>query len=188
MVLLHSGLLYPSERDPSAFFAALRALKQTKRIDARTLRVVLRATGHDAHYRQALAEQGLDDIVFLEPAIPYRDALAEMLAADGLLIFQAANCNHQIPAKIYEYLRARRPMLVLTDAAGDTAAVVRAAGIDTIAPLDSAVAIERALVDFMERARAGRAPIATDAEIARHSRRAGAAELARLLDSLVRPT
>src|SRR5204863_7150606 len=117
---------------------------------------------------QALAEQGLDDIVFLEPAIPYRDALAEMLAADGLLIFQAANCNHQIPAKIYEYLRARRPMLILTDAAGDTAAVVRAAGIDTMAPLDSAEAIERLLVDFIERIRAGRAPIAADAEIARH--------------------
>ena len=38
-----------------------------------------------------------------------------MLRADGLLILQAANCNEQIPAKLYKYLRARRPIVALTD-------------------------------------------------------------------------
>ena len=48
----------------------------------------------------------------------------------------AANCNDQIPAKAYEYLRvsAARLLLALTDPAGDTADVIRRAGIDTIAP------------------------------------------------------
>jgi len=184
LVLVHSGLLYPSERDPTAFFTALQALKRNGRIGAGSIKVILRATGHDAYYRPMLARYGLDDIVFLEPAIAYRDALAEMLRADGLLIFQAANCNHQIPAKIYEYLRARRPILALTDAAGDTAAVLRTAGIDTMAPLDSAAAIEASLSAFVERVRAGTAPVAGESEIARHSRVAGTQELARLLDAL----
>lgn len=181
--LVHSGLLYPSERDPSAFFTAMSALKRSGRIRAGEVRVILRATGHDEHYRSALAQHGLEDLVVLAPALPYRQALAEMLGADGLLIFQAANCNHQVPAKIYEYLRARRPIFALTDAGGDTAAVLHTAGIDTIVPLDSAPAIERGLVDFIERVRAGQVSAVSDAEIARHSRRAGAAVLAGLLDS-----
>jgi glycosyltransferase involved in cell wall biosynthesis len=184
LVLVHSGLLYPSERDPTAFFGALQALKRKGRIAAGGVKVILRATGHDAHYRPMLAQRDLADIVFLEPAISYREALAEMLRADGLLVFQAANCNHQIPAKIYEYLRARRPIMALTDAAGDTAAVLRTAGIDTIAPLDSAAAIETGLLAFFERLRTGTAPVANDAEIARHSRLAGAQELAHLLDAV----
>ena len=56
-----------------------------------------------------------------------------MLTVDGLLVLQAANCNDQIPAKTYEYLRAQQPLLALTDPAGDTADVIRRAGIDTIA-------------------------------------------------------
>ena len=184
LVLVHSGLLYPSERDPSAFFAALQNLKRNQRISSDTLKVILRATGHDERYRRTLAELGLDDVVELAPAVAYRDALKEMLTADGLLIFQAANCNHQVPAKIYEYLRAGRPILALTDAAGDTAAVLRDAGVDSIVPLDSASAIEAGLLRFLEQVRCGAVPQLGAAEVARHSRLAGAGELARLLDSV----
>jgi len=120
--LVHSGVLYPEERDPLPFFAAVRRLKAAGEISALTLNIALRATASDAHYAPLLKEAGIDDIVTLEPAVSYKAALQEMLTADGLLLFQAAMCNHQIPAKLYEYLRAGRPILALTDAAGDTAA------------------------------------------------------------------
>jgi hypothetical protein len=64
-------------------------------------------------------------VVLLAPALPYREALRETMDVDGLLVFQAANCNHQIPTKIYEYFRTRRPILALTDPSGDTAAALR---------------------------------------------------------------
>ena len=64
-------------------------------------------------------------------------SLAEMLAVDALLIMQASNCNAQIPAKIYEYLRAGKPILGLTDPDGDTAGVMRHAGLNDMARLDS---------------------------------------------------
>lgn len=83
----------------------------------------------------------VEPFVEILPPIEYRAALEEMLRADALLLLQAANCNEQIPAKLYEYLQARRPILALTDSAGDTAAAERAAGIETIAPIDSASAI-----------------------------------------------
>lgn len=184
MVLLHSGVIYPSERDPAPLCAALAQLLACGAIGPATLRIVLRATGHDTMLAALVAHHGLHDIVMLAPPLPYREALAEMLAADGLLLLQAANCNHQVPAKLYEYLRAGRPVLALTDASGDTATTLRAAGIDSIAPLDSTPAIAAALQRFMTAVTAGTAPFASAAVTARHSRLAGSAALALLLDEV----
>lgn len=181
-VLLHSGVIYPSERDPEPLFQALAALLAGGQIDAARLQVKLRATGHDAYLRPLLRRYGIETVVTLLPPLPYRAALAEMLHADGLLILQASNCNHQIPAKLYEYLRAGRPLLALTDAVGDTAAVLRKAGIDTIAALDSREQIVRALPRFVALARAGAAPLASAATVAANSRRARSRELGELLN------
>ena len=116
--------------------------------------------------------------------MPSRQALAEMMNADGLLLFQASNCNHQIPAKIYEYLRARRPILALTDPEGDTAGVLRGAGCGTVVRLDAQEEIAAGMQGFLKDVREGRGDTASDAEIESHSRRARTAELARLLDEI----
>lgn len=179
--LVHSGVIYPSERDPTALFEALAILLRRGRIGPDSFRLVLRATAHDAHLRELIGRAGVGAVVSLEPHIPYASALAEMLSAGGLLVLQASNCNDQVPAKIYEYFRARRPILALTDPAGDTAATLRRAGIDTIAPLDDAGAIACALDSFLARAAAGDAPLAPDEMVASYSRRARSRELARLL-------
>lgn len=184
LVLLHSGVIYPSERDPAPLFAAMVRLRRRGLIDPGTLKLVLRATGHDAFLAGLLATHGLDDMVTIAPHQPYRAALAEMLSVDALLVLQASNCNHQIPAKLYEYLRAGRPILALTDADGDTAATLRAAGIDTIAALDSVEDIMQALVRFLSLVREGTAPLPPSAIVAAHSRHARSALLAQLLDDV----
>ncbi|MEG0883603.1 MAG: glycosyltransferase, partial [Janthinobacterium sp.] len=121
-------------------------------------------------------------LVTLAPLQPHGAALQEMLAADGLLLLQAANCNAQIPAKLYEYLRCRRPILALTDLAGDSAAKLRQCGIDTIGQLASSGDCARALLRFLELARAGGAPLASDSTIALQTRQARSRSLADLLD------
>lgn len=186
LTLLHSGILYPSERDPTSFFDALARMRAGGEIAPETLRVIFRATAHDNLYGPILAARGLGDIVQLLPAVGYRDALREMMAGDALLLLQASNCNHQIPAKLYEYLRARRPIIGLTDPAGDTASVLRRAGVTTIAPLDNTDAIVALLRDVLPRLRSGTAPLPDEAEVARNSRRARTAELAHLLDQASR--
>jgi hypothetical protein len=184
LVLLHSGAVYPSERDPTALFEAVAQLLASGAIGPDNLRIVLRATGHDEQVGALIERHAIGAVVSLAPPLSYADALREMLSADGLLILQASNCNKQIPAKLYEYLRARRPVLGLTDPAGDTAQALRRAGIDTLAPLDAKEAIVQALQDFIARVRAGNAPLASDAVIASHSRQARARSLALLLDEL----
>ena len=184
--LLHSGIIYPSERDPQAMFGALARLARGALIGPRNFRLVLRASGHDAYLRTLLERHGITGLVELAPALPYRAALAEMLAADGLLLLQAANCNDQIPAKLYEYLRAARPVLALTDPAGASAMKLRQCGIDNIARLDSVDDICTALTRFLLQSRQGKSYLASPATIALHSRAARTIELANLLDRVSR--
>jgi glycosyltransferase involved in cell wall biosynthesis len=184
ITLLHTGVLYPHERDPRAFFAAVAALKGQGAISAESLRIVFRATGHDAIISAMLDSFRIADLVELAPSVAYETALREMFEVDGLLVFQAANSNHQIPAKTYEYMRTGRPVLGVTDPAGDTAELLRSAGIDSVARIDDASDIEGRLREFLVQIRDGRAPAAS-AEIARgFSRRAQAAVLAAQLDQI----
>ena len=180
-VLLHSGVIYPSERDPTQFFRALRELMDEGTL-AGQLRIVLRATGHDSHIGALIERFRLQGTVELAPAIPYRDSLREMLTADGLLLLQARNCDRQIPAKLYEYLRSGRPILAL--ASGDTENAVRSAGIDTVAPLDSVVEIKWVITRYIRLLAERRAPTASPEARARHGRRHKALELANMLDAV----
>jgi glycosyltransferase involved in cell wall biosynthesis len=183
-VLVHSGVIYPSERDPVPLFRALAALAAQGTLAPDNFKLVLRATGHDAYLSELVRQHGIEALVELAPHVSYREALSEMMSAGGLLILQAANCNHQVPAKLYEYLRAGRPILALTDPAGDTAGALRQAGIDSIAPLDSSEAIMQAIARFVPLARGGQAPLASAETVAASSRRARTAQLARLLDQV----
>lgn len=185
IVLLHSGLLYPTpDRDPSALFQALSRLRRDGTLTPADVRVVLRATGHDTHYRTMIRCHGLEDMVILAPPIPYRNAIAEMMSAHGLLLFQGYTSNPAVPAKLYEYIRARRPIFAMVHPQGETAAVLTGANVGTIVPLDSQHHIADGLRKFLDDIRCDRAPIASEATVRRYSRKYRAEELARLFDAL----
>ncbi len=181
-VLLHSGIVYPSERDPRPLFSALGELKRQGVLDARRFCLRFRASQSDALLAECAASNDIADLISLEPSIPYHRAVREMLEVDGLLILQASNCNQQIPAKLYEYVRAGRPVLGLTDPIGDTANTLRGAGLTSIAALDDAAAIARELPAFVERVRDGREHGATAEALAASSRVGRTRTLAALLD------
>lgn len=185
ITLLHSGVVYPSERDPSHLFRALSELKSDKLIDASRLKIVFRAGGHDQIYRPMLQDMGIEDLVELKTSIPYREALKEILSAQGLLILQSSGCNHQVPAKVYEYFRAGKPVLSLTDADGDTAATLIEAGLKNIVPLDDSAAIKEGLLSFLDGIESDAACRANDDSVKRYSRYQGAVELSKILDSIV---
>lgn len=185
LTLVHSGILYSAERDPRPFFAALAKLKAAGEISAGRLRVVLRASGNDDEYARIVRELKIADIVSLEPPVAYTAALQEMLRADALLLFQGRMCNHQIPAKLYEYFRAGRPIFTLADPTGDTANSLRAAGSADIADIDVEDEIARNLLRFLAALEAGAATGVRPEVAAQSSRRARTAQLAQLLDAVV---
>ena len=182
--LLHSGLLYPLERDPESFFAAVAALKKASVVGAESLEITLRAAGHENQFQPMIERFEVADIVFLKPPLDYKSAIKEMSEVDGLLIFQAANCNHQIPAKLYEYLRARRPILAMTDPDGDTATLLREVKGGMQVPLDSRDAIRQGLAAFIDHLRAGTAPVVSEDVVRHYSRYSRTAMLAKILDTL----
>lgn len=181
ITLVHSGVLYQTGRDPSAFLEAVATLKKSGRASAATLRIVLRAPGEMEEVAVLVRKHAVEDIVEVAAPVPYRDALHEMLAADGLLVFQGTPFNTQIPAKIYEYFRARKPIMGLVDTAGETARVLRAAGFDTLANMDRCDSIAPMLSQFIADIGSGKAYVAGDDLIAASSRTHRASQLADLL-------
>lgn len=125
LLWLHSGLIYPRDRDPSTFFAAVRSLIDDGALRQQDLCIRFRAPQHEREVLECAHQQGLTDCVEVAPPIPYQRAIAEMIGADLLLVFQGSHFNTQIPAKIYEYLRAGRDILSIVDPAGGTAAQMR---------------------------------------------------------------
>jgi len=182
--LIHSGIVYPSERDPTQLFEALRLMLDEGHLKPGELRLRLRAPAHEALLTNLIDKFRLAEVVELCPPIPYRRALQEMMRADGLLVLQASNCNDQIPAKVYEYLRCRRPIIALTDSAGDTANLMRKAGIQNIARLDSAQEIALELRRFLDQVKRGDATRPSDAFVRVASRLQRTRELASLLEQL----
>lgn len=179
--LLHSGIVYPSERDPTQLMMALQRLASGG-LEPAQLKVRFRASAHDRLLEQLARQHHVMPFIELMPAMGYRDALVEMLNADGLLVMQASNCNDQVPAKVYEYLRCRRPIVALTDPAGDTGAVLRRSGVTRSARLDSAEEIAALLLAFQRRHFQELSP--TPEAVLSCSRLGRTAVLARELDAL----
>ena len=150
LTLLHSGIVYPEWRNPKALFAALRQLIDTRLVDAAHLRLRFRASENKDFLAALAATYDLSDVVQILPPIGYQAALAEMCAADGLLVLQSVDCNDQIPAKVYEYIRAMRPVLGLCGAGSDTASVLERAGMPHLAPLESVELIHATFIVFLK--------------------------------------
>lgn len=185
LILLHSGLLYPDARNPTAFFQAVRSLKEQGYFKTINVEFRLRASGNEAKYARQIDELGIQSQVKLLPRIPYHRAIAEMASVDGLMLFQATNCNQQIPAKVYEYMHCRRPILALTDPCGDTGGLLKSVGIQSIARLEAPIEIEHILRRFLDQLSKGSAFVVAPAESNRFSRETLTGELARVLQDAV---
>ncbi len=184
VTLLHSGLLYPKERDPTNFFKAIADLKNEGHIDAKKVEIILRSSGNEEDYQQCINRLGIDDVVYLKPSVPYKEAVSEMLSVDGLLILQANNCNQQIPAKIYEYIYACKPILGLTTLQGDTGRLLQELGVPTIAALEDAAQVKIELNRFIQMIVDGSYLLPEEEKVKGYSRKSGVATLAKILNEV----
>ena len=182
--MVHAGFVYQAERDPRPLLRALSRLRKDGRLEPGSLRIDLRAPGTPDYYGDLIQTLGLQDVVFVFPALPYREALQDSAAADALLLLQGAACNHQIPAKAYEYLRLRRPILALTPAESDTAALLDECGGATRIDLLDEAALHAQLPAFLESVRRGTHPLPSIERVARYARHAQARDLAECLDEV----
>jgi hypothetical protein len=188
VVLLHSGIVYPRQRNPSMLFAALSELKESGEICARDLQVHLRASGHDEELRRSVDACGISDLVCFLPPLGYVEAAKEIAEADALLLLQSDVCNRQIPAKAYEYLLAQRPILGLTDPMGDTGQLLLEMGVETVVALEDKLGIKRELIRFLATITHGTYVLPSIDRVKKLSRRESTRALAHALDSVYEET
>lgn len=182
--IVHAGFIYQDDRDPRPLFRALARLRKDGRLDPGSVRIDLRAPGTPDYYSDLIQSLDLQDLVFVLPPLPYREALQDSAAADALLVLQGTSCNHQIPAKAYEYLRLGRPILGLTPAEGDTGALLAECGGATRMDLLDEDALHAGLPGFLDSVRQGRHPLPVVERVEGYARHAQARALAACLEEV----
>jgi hypothetical protein len=120
--ILHTGELYAG-RNPTPFLAALRAAEQSAPHLRWQVTFVGRAT------ESSIDTQNCTSPVIVEIQIPYLAAKEKMRSADILLLLDSPRRLIGVPAKLYEYIGANRPLLVLAEPDSDTAQVARQCGV-----------------------------------------------------------
>lgn len=185
-ILLHSGTIYPGpDRDPTALMIALREIKASGLITAATFELRLRNPSSEEHFRRLAQEHSVEDLVTILPPVPYHQSLAEMCTADGLLLLQGYTSNPAVPAKLYEYLRARRPILALAHTAGETTSTLRTLGITSTCDLTDAYAIRELLALWLENRPTLTATLPERSRVDQYSRECLTRRLATIMDQLV---
>ena len=186
--IVHTGSFARShpQRTPQPLFAALEDLIVEDPIWATRLRLVL------AGYLTAVEEQAAGrleqaGVVQLEGPLERAAALACQQQADVLLLvdhprdWPASN----VPAKFYEYLALKRPILALSGP-GMVSRLVRELGVGFHLTPDDPGAIRRGLIALYERFRQGELKIQVDeAALRRFHRRELTRDLAGCFDRLL---
>lgn len=117
LLVLHAGSVNPHFRDPRPVFAAAREAADAGALELSRLRFRFLGAGpfgDTSEMREAIHAAGLDGRVEFIPRIEYSRALVELTRADLLLLLQdSPDTESLVPAKLFEYLRAGRPVLAV---------------------------------------------------------------------------
>lgn len=182
--LVHSGVIYENGRNPLHFLIAIKNLRSQSIVGPENFSVVFRAPGSHCPIEHYIRELNLIDIVYVKSPLSYKEAIEEMTSADGLIVFQGSIFNSQLPAKVYEYIWSRNPIIGLVDKEGTTAGTLRTYGFTDLATIDNSEEISETLKSFLSKIRAGTCYTASESLIKITQRDNRARELARLMDDL----
>lgn len=173
--------------DVETLLEALHELLARRPEARRRIRARL-AGPYEADYEDRAVALGLKGIVDFPGPLPHAEARALQRAADALVVWKPVGCDAAIPAKVYEYLDAGRPIVALLDEDDEAARLVCDAGAVRVDPGDRpglAAAIERLYLAWREGRAAG---TARPGWLAGHTRACLTGRLAGLLDGLVTAT
>jgi glycosyltransferase involved in cell wall biosynthesis len=191
--IVHAGSINGAFRDPRPVFAALGRLVQKGRLRAGECEIRFVGGGDygaSEEVRCAIEAAGLQESVTLVPRVPYDESLRELTAADLLLLLQASDDTvGLVPAKLYEYLRAGKPVLALVRAGAVSEVMDETGGGWAIDPR-AAADVDTALEDAIDAWRTGRLADrrANLDALRRFDRHALAGELAQVFDEATRPS
>lgn len=121
--LIHGGNLV-GYRSLVPIIRAMKQLIDTAAIGQDALRLVNYGSA-PSREAQCVQELGLADSVDLRSRISRRELLARMAAARGLILIVPDQYRTQVPAKLFEYMRLGRPILLIAPADCETRRMAR---------------------------------------------------------------
>ncbi len=182
--IIHTGSIYPG-RDLRPFLDAVRDLRCKGSLLGRPLWVGFFGS-YSGPYDLGgeIRRRNLDGMVRILGQVPYTEALRTMRKADILLLIDHPHRRLGVPAKLYEYIGACRPVLALGEHGGDLEWALHESGVvHRIANPSSSAEIKRALVALVDEASTGRGTPPDDRRL-KFTREQLAGDLARLLDQI----
>ena len=110
--IVHTGEIYAG-RDPRPFFDALLGMQ----LPTPPLHVTFLGNSTDPRHDwpKEIQARGLENVIHFAGRVNYAQALTAMQNADILLLLDSVGRRVGIPAKLYEYFGARRPILALAE-------------------------------------------------------------------------
>lgn len=126
--IVHAGAIYVG-RDPRPFLDAVKTLSESDAQPPIRVEFFGPPPESDLDLRREAEARGLSDVVTVAGQVPYARALREMAGADVLLLMDSPGRTVGVPAKLYEYIGAGRPVLALGERDGDLARVLAQSGI-----------------------------------------------------------
>ena len=113
--LVHNGVLY-FDRSPVPILKAIKNLIDNKEIDSGKIMFHIGSIKDDkleAETRKSISELKLEQIAFIVPYMEHRACLELTANADILISITGSAAGHSAtyPAKIFEYLRFKKPIL-----------------------------------------------------------------------------
>lgn len=141
-LMIHSGVVYPNERNPINLLKAVAQLRDAGELPE-GFHLMFRGGQPTDDVSGFIQAQKLDALVSFTGLISYEKSIEEMLRASALIILQGKVFNNQIPGKAYEYLRTGRPILAISDHQSATSRLLEGQGGTYIADIDNTQDIAR---------------------------------------------
>lgn len=137
------GNIY-ARRSLRHFYAALKRLRAENTLPPGT-RVKL----YGNFFRETLREvehSGIQDLIDIVPQLSHRQALAAMQASSALLlVINSSSPRGTLTSKLFEYLRAQKPILAMVPGQYEAAKLLGACGHDLICAMESSDSIYHCL-------------------------------------------
>lgn len=108
-------------------------------------------------YKNQIQRAGLADVVEIIPPVSHKSALQYMVNADVLLLLEGKGEMQDVilPAKLFEYLASRRPILALLSASNVASEFIHTHKAGLVVDPDNELAIKEAILEFYSKYESG---------------------------------
>lgn len=153
LTIIHAGEFYPEIRNPYTLMIAIGQLFEEGRVNSDLLRVNFVGGGElveEEEFLRIMRQYSLGSIIKVQNYLPHQLVVKEMEKTDVLLLMQNSRKAYlQIPAKAYEYLFLKKPILTLAPT-GATANLIKETNSGLVVDPEDVISIKEAIIKLIK--------------------------------------